>query len=179
MAASGVRMNWGGLDTALLRAAKALSDRQALLEACGEALVSGTLKRFEDEEDPEGKKWTPSIRSMPTEDKTTAVRRDARGRILKGSGKKIKGNRGGKTLTDTARLRGSIDSAVAGDTVLVGANTVKLGSNFKYARIHQMGGKAGRGHKVTIPARPYLGISKDDWEEIEGTISEFISGAFK
>jgi phage virion morphogenesis protein len=172
MAKSGVTMQWGGLDKALIKAAKALSDKRALLESCGEALVSGTLIRFEEEKDPKGKDWEPSLRSMPTEDKKTAVRRDAKGRILKGSGKKIKGSKGGKTLTDTARLRNSIDSAVAGDTVLVGSNVV-------YSRIHQMGGMAGRGHKVTIPARPYLGISKEDWREIEDTISDFISGAFK
>ena len=30
-----------------------------------------------------------------------------------------------------------------------------------YAAIHQFGGKAGRGRKVKIPARPYLPIDKD------------------
>lgn len=30
-----------------------------------------------------------------------------------------------------------------------------------YAAIHQLGGKAGRGHKVKIPARPYLPIDKE------------------
>ena len=63
--------------------------------------------------------------------------------------------------------------------MLVGAKTVKLGSNVEYARIHQKGGMAGRGRKVKIPARPYLGVSKEDWKEIEDTISDFISGAFK
>ena len=174
--ASGVRMNWGGLDTALLRAAKALSDRQALLEACGEALVSGTLKRFEDEEDPEGKKWEPSARAWER-----GIGHAARKATKKRKGRRAKAGSGnfGKTLTDTERLRKSIDSAVAGDTVLVGAKTVKLGSNTAYAHIHQMGGQAGRGRKVKIPARPYLGVSKDDWEEIEGTIGDFIGGAFK
>lgn len=32
----------------------------------------------------------------------------------------------------------------------------------KYARIHQFGGYAGRGNKVRIPARRYLGIGKAD-----------------
>ena len=151
-------MDWGGLDTALKKFQDALAhQKQDLMEALGDALVSGTLKRFEDEEDPEGKKWEPVARS-------------------------------GKILTDTARLRNSIDSAVAGDTVLVG-------SNVKYARIHQkggvikpvkkkalkfkVGGKWVYAKKVTIKPRPYLGISKDDWREIADTISDFISGAFE
>jgi phage virion morphogenesis protein len=39
------------------------------------------------------------------------------------------------------------------------SNTEAGLSSFKpYAAIHQFGGKAGRGHKVTIPARPYMPI---------------------
>ena len=30
-----------------------------------------------------------------------------------------------------------------------------------YAAIQQFGGKAGRGHKVTIPARPFLPVRQD------------------
>ena len=39
--------------------------------------------------------------------------------------------------------------------------SVIYGSNMEYARIHQEGGQAGRGKKVTIPARPYMGVPKD------------------
>lgn len=38
----------------------------------------------------------------------------------------------------------------------VSNNSVIIGSNVKYARIHQLGGRAGRGHSATIHARPYL-----------------------
>lgn len=38
---------------------------------------------------------------------------------------------------------------------------VIFGSNKKYARIHQMGGEAGRGRKANITARPYLGVPDD------------------
>jgi phage virion morphogenesis protein len=141
---SGVRLSWGGFDKALGKAAKKLADKHLLMESVGEALVAGTLKRFQDEKDPQGNSWRPSARALA----------------------------GGKTLTDTARLRNSIDSAVAGDTVFVGSNVV-------YSRIHQMGGMAGKGRKVKIPARPYLGVSKEDWKEVEDTIKDFLVGAFK
>lgn len=65
-----------------------------------------------------------------------------------------------------------------------------------YARIHQLGGTVRpqkgkflkfRGldgedvfaKEVTIPARPYLGISDDDREEIVATMTDFLEGAFK
>lgn len=38
------------------------------------------------------------------------------------------------------------------------ANSATIGSNKVYAAIHQLGGQAGRGRKVTIPARPYLPV---------------------
>lgn len=45
--------------------------------------------------------------------------------------------------------------------VEVGRDFAQIGSNVPYARIHQKGGQAGRGHRVAIPARPFLGISPE------------------
>ena len=39
--------------------------------------------------------------------------------------------------------------------------SVIYGSNMIYARIHLKGGRAGRGQKVLIPARPYMGVPAD------------------
>lgn len=68
---------------------------------------------------------------------------------------------GGLTLTDTGGLRDSLTHTVAGD-----GRSVDVGSNLVYAAIHQFGGKAGRGRSVTLPARPYLGISARDRDRI-------------
>ncbi len=174
MAKSGVSLSWGGLDKALLGAARRLSERQLLMDGIGEMLVSSTIQRFEDEEGPDGKAWEPSIRATPSEDTRAPVRRGKDGRLLKGSGKKIKGRKGGKTLTDTAQLRKSIEHRATGDEVTVGSLT---GSNLKYARIHQMGGRAGRGLSVDLPARPYLGVSKQDAEDIREMVGDFLADA--
>lgn len=174
MAKSGVSLNWGGLDKALLGAARRLSERQLLMDGIGEMMVSSTLQRFEDEEGPDGKAWRPSIRATPSEDTRAPVRRGKDGRLLKGSGRKIKGRKGGKTLTDTARLRGSIEHRATGDEVTVGSVT---GSNVEYARIHQMGGMAGRGKSVELPARPFLGASEQDVEDIREMIGDFLADA--
>jgi phage gpG-like protein len=42
--------------------------------------------------------------------------------------------------------------------IIDSSDKVKISSSKIYAAIHQHGGKAGRGHKSTIPARPYLPI---------------------
>ena len=137
---NGVSLNWGGFDKALGKAAHKLGDTQALMESVGEALRSGTIERFEAEEDPQGKKWKPSARAMAG---------------------------GGKTLDKESHLKDSIDYAATSDKVMVG-------SNLPYARIHQLGGKTGKGHKVDMPARPYLGVS-----EVRETMADFLAGAFK
>ena len=142
---NGVSLNWGGFDKALGKAAHKLGDTQALMESVGEALRSGTIERFEAEEDPQGKKWKPSARAMAG---------------------------GGKTLDKESHLKDSIDYAATSDKVMVG-------SNLPYARNHQLGGKTGKGHKVDMPARPYLGVSEEDMDEVRETMADFLAGAFK
>lgn len=142
---SGVSLNWGGFDKAIANASKKLSNTRLLMGSIGEALVAGTVRRFVDEKDPQGNSWEPSGRASAE---------------------------GGKTLTDTGRLRSSIDYAATPSKVMVGSNII-------YARIHQLGGKAGKGHKVKIPARPYLGISQTDMDEVRAIMSDFITGVFK
>jgi len=45
-----------------------------------------------------------------------------------------------------------------------------------YARIHHLGGEAGRDGKVTIPARPYLVVQNEDAGRIETLIADYILG---
>lgn len=142
---NGVSLNWGGFDKVLSKAGHKLGNTQALMESVGDALVSGTMKRFDAEEEPTGKKWPKSKR---------AAKED------------------GQTLTDKAFLRRSIDYAATPEKVMVG-------SNLPYARIHQLGGKTGKGHKVDMPARPYLGISDEDMDDVKSTMTDFLTGAFK
>jgi phage virion morphogenesis protein len=50
----------------------------------------------------------------------------------------------------------------------------QVGSAMVYARIHQLGGMAGRGRKVRIPARPYLGQSAEDDRLLGAEVGEFV-----
>ncbi len=76
---------------------------------------------------------------------------------------------GGKTLVDKAILRQSVNYKASDDSVEIGVGRFPL-----YARIHQMGGMAGRGRRAKIPARPYLGINTDDEKEVIDIITNFL-----
>lgn len=58
----------------------------------------------------------------------------------------------GKTLQKTGQLAASL-------TTQSGNDFARIGSNKPYSAIHHLGGQAGRGRKVSIPARPYLPIN--------------------
>ncbi len=51
---------------------------------------------------------------------------------------------------------------------------VVIGSNRDYAAIQNFGGKAGRGRKITIPARPFLVVQNEDWREINLELTDYI-----
>ena len=50
-----------------------------------------------------------------------------------------------------------------------------IGSNKVYAAIHQLGGQAGKNKKTTIPARPYLVVTDDDFEDILSQTQKYIT----
>ena len=139
---------WADFKAAARRMGKL--DFRGLHEELGETILEATSRHFRDERGPDG----PWERSAA-----------AAGRDRTKSGRKSR--RGGKTLQRTGRLKKSINYEAEGDNVQVGTNVV-------YAAIHQFGGKAGRGHAVELPARPYLYIEGDS--ELEQDLHDVIRG---
>lgn len=80
--------------------------------------------------------------------------------------------RQGTPLVDTENLMGSITSDYTNDTAVVGTNE-------PYAAIHQFGGKAGRGRKTTIPARPFLKLTPEDETDIMKDIQAYFQRLIK
>lgn len=74
--------------------------------------------------------------------------------------KKMRGPRPDILAVVTGRLRSSI--AVTRPVKHGGRYTTKIGSNVKYARIHELGGMAGRNRSARIPKRPYLRPALED-----------------
>jgi phage virion morphogenesis protein len=138
------------------RAIERVEHPRAMYEAMGASLVTSTQHRFETETDPDGNPWPKSIRVLVE---------------------------GGRTLTDTTRLRQSITYEASDAGVAVGTNLI-------YAAIHQFGGViravAGPwltfmvgGHlvrkgEVTMPRRAFLGLDQDDERELLAIATDFL-----
>lgn len=50
-------------------------------------------------------------------------------------------------------------------------------SSKDYAAIQNFGGQAGRGHKVTIPARPFMVLQQEDLDDMQAAIANYLESA--
>jgi phage virion morphogenesis protein len=78
-----------------------------------------------------------------------------------------KGKYPGQILQVEGKLAASVSTYYDDDSAVIG-------SNLPYAAVHQLGGKAGKGRKVTIPARPYLKLTEADCQEILNETLEYL-----
>ena len=136
-------------------------DRRGVLNAIAEGLRTSTEERFQTERGPSGTRWPESIRA--------------------------RGN-GGKTLTDTTKLKTSIRATVENGGMAVGTNDIRAASlqagdtrtiraKNRKCLVFKVGGQFRAVRKVTIhiPARPFLGISDEDMDDIRDTLETAIS----
>lgn len=164
-------------DRAVQDALKALAERCGnvgpVLRAIGEDVVEDAKRRFETSTGPDGKRWAPNARA------TIEAYIAARG----GFGKRGINKRGiaaamakKPLIGHSGDLRRQIFARVTGNTLTVGVSP-------KYAAIQQFGGRAGRGLKVTIPARPFLPVTArgelyaGDRDRIVATLSRHLAAA--
>ncbi len=146
---------------------RVMSNTTPIMRAVGVGLVEGTHTRFEQAVDPEGNPWAPLLPAY----------------------KAIK--RGPGILRESA-MRGGLMGSI---TFRAGADTVEVGTNKIYAAVHQYGativpvkathlrfflsGGLVEADSVTIPARPYLGVSTEDARMIEETIVDALDRAMR
>lgn len=119
----------------LQQIANQLEQPRRLYGILGETLKKIHTARFKAEQDPDGNNW------KALDDRTLALKR--------------KRGKSTKILRQDGYLADKTAYNVTNDNV-------EFGSKEVYARLHQFGGKAGRGKKVSIPARPWLGVGKND-----------------
>lgn len=143
--------------TAFNRLLKAGADTGPLMRDIGEHLVNSTRERFREEEDPRGKPWAPLS-------EVTLAR---------------KTRNSGRVLTERGFLGGSIAYRAGRKEVEVGA-----AQSVKYAGVHQFGaakgafGTTSRGAPIPwgdIPARPFLGLSRDDETSIRELVNDYLA----
>lgn len=139
-------------------------NHQDLYDELADILLAGTHDRFDRGIGPDDRPWKQSWRAK---------------------------SQAGQTLRDTGRLRNSI-------RIKLSKNGFSLATNLVYAPIHQFGGVIRPKNKpyltlktptggwikvksVTIPARPFLGVSADDAQllllEIEDYLEKLLKNA--
>ena len=123
------------LQALLKQVEKRIGNTKPAFEVIGEVIQASILKNFEDGGRPNS--WDDLADSTK---KQRAKKKKWPGQILV-----MSGARGG--------LMGSISYDAMSDKVVFVANK-------PYAAIQHFGGKAGRGHKTKIPARPYMMIQE-------------------
>jgi len=141
----------------------AAGDMRRAFDDIGASLTVSTQERFARETDPSGGAWkplSPATILARLHRRFGSDLRTKKGEYRKPVARELGGM---KILQDAGHLRGGIHHVASADGVDVGSDRV-------YARIQQFGGQAGRGRKVTIPARPFLGLSPDDETMIVDTL---------
>lgn len=124
------------------------NDRKALLTSIGEEIITQTKDRFAEKKSPDGDSWADIAEST-------------KNYYLKKFGTKNPPN---GILWRQGSLLDSMTHEVGSWSVVVGATKV-------YAAVHQYGWK-----ERNIVARPYLGLSTEDQNEIIGIINSFLEG---
>jgi phage virion morphogenesis protein len=139
----------------------------AALKNIGQQIVKSTRRRFDQQKAPDGQPWKPLNPEY------------------------AKGKRGTKILQEQG-MRGGLLGSI---TYRVGPDSVTIGTNKVYAAAHQfgatilprtadrlvfrLGGRVVFARKVTIPARPFLGISAEDRAAILQVVGDHIEGTWE
>ena len=149
-----VHIHDAGVRSPLQDIARRVDNMQPVLQGIVERIVERAKHRFDTSTGPDGARWKPN--SAATLDILAAhlgksFRRKDGGLNRKGA-ERIAGKK--PLIGESGDLRRQIVELATRHTVTVKASPV-------YAAIHQFGGKAGRGKKVTIPARPFLPVRQD------------------
>ncbi len=175
-----------GIEDEATRHYAALADRlgatRGLMDAIGAELVSSTLRRFSESRGPDGKAWAPLAKS-------TLKKRGASAKPLMASG----------------RLRLSITRAASTSQVEVGSNLIyaalmQMGGtvehaahsapvyrtladlkmqNYRFAKRSKadvMTYHEVKDYSITIPGRPYLGVSAEDRAAVARIAHEYVMG---
>lgn len=123
-------------------------DLSPALREIGEVLTASTKQRFQDERDPEGNRWADNS-DVTLERKTNP-----------------------NILTESGLLGGQIAPQ------LIDGSSVAVGTNRIYGAMMQFGGTKAQWPHLwgDIPARPFLGFSTEDREQILTILTDYLAG---
>lgn len=150
---------------AIGRLRERLENLTPLMRTIGSILETGARERFGLQSDPEGRPWQPLSADTILSRLGGASRAYTKKMRFTARAKRRMGSM--KILIVSGQLRDSINTQA-------GPDGVEVGSNKDYAGLQQHGGKAGRGHKVIVPARPFLGISETEADGIAAAVQDYL-----
>lgn len=131
-------------------------DLRPAMEEIGAMLLASSQQRFQEERGPDGAPWAPLAES--TREKRVGGRRSRQ--------------RGSANIL---RVKGLLAGSL---TYLAGSRDVQVGTNKRYAALHQLGGTPGMAPgPAAVPARPFLGVSADDEREIGQILLDHLESA--
>ena len=158
----GIQFNVGASREAIRRAIEQLEDARPLYQEIAEYMTDATRQRFISGTAPDGGKWPAKKQS--TLDRYKRLGYGNLNRVLIGPGKRLS-----REIVSEATKTGAV-----------------IGSALIYSGVMQDGaargafGTNGRGRPIpwgNIPARTWLGISRQDEERIVAIAEEYIAGA--
>lgn len=134
------------VEKALLEIAQKTSNLRPLMKNIAGIMADSTEENFKEEGRP---KW------KDLSEKTKTVRKKT-------------GHYPGQILQVSGQLALSVTTQYDDSSAVIGSNKV-------YAAIHQLGGQAGKNKKTTIPARPYLKLTDDNFDEIISIVEKYLT----
>jgi phage gpG-like protein len=143
----------------------------------GEYLTESTRRRFVTSTAPDGTRWKPNAQAtyllyLGSRKSETLANGENAGRTNSRGAARLANKR---PLVDTGSLAESIGWQLTPTGVAIGTN---WGNWPAGAAVHQFGStRAGRNHKVTIPARPFLGLSAQDQSTVIEILNSHLTGA--
>ena len=132
------------VEKALLEIAQKTSNLRPLMKNIAGIMADSTEENFKEEGRP---KWKDLSEKTKTARKKT-------------------GHYPGQILQVSGQLALSVTTQYDDSFAVIGSNKV-------YAAIHQLGGHAGKNKKTTIPARPYLRLTENNYHDILEVIEKY------
>lgn len=141
----------------LAHAGRRIANLRPVMQEIGQRYERRVLQNFEKQQAPDGTPWQPTkVLSNYLSYVGTAKGGKRKSAYTQGGSMRTAFQRylaNKRILVLTGRLRSRIHYQADATSARIGV------AGIEYAAIHQFGGMAGRGHKVKIPARPYLAMN--------------------
>jgi phage virion morphogenesis protein len=138
-----------------------------LMQEIGEILAETTKQRFQTSRAPDGTIWEPNAAATYQGYLSAFASSFKDGKLTRAGATRAIAKK--PLIGESGRLSREIFYRAYD-------HGVEVGSALPYAAIHQFGGQAGPGKQVTIPARPYLGLSADDKAMVLDAAAAYLAG---